>query len=107
MLDKGQQYDGVGNVEARVEGCEGEGELCSGGDVDHRVETHEAAGEVDTQMTPKTLKKRWPKAARRASVLAVSVVPMFSPSTRAMPRYMGSPAWVHSIMVMAMRAAEL
>lgn len=54
------------------------------------------------------------EGARRASVLtvsatrlAVSVVPMFSPSTRAMPRYMGSPAWVHSIMVIAMRAAEL
>ena len=46
-----------------------------------------------TQMTPKTLKNRWPKAARRASVLAVratrlavSVVPMFSPITSAMPR---------------------
>lgn len=50
MLDKGQQYDGVGNVEARVEGCEGEGELRSCGDVDHRVETHEAAGEVDEML---------------------------------------------------------
>ena len=46
-----------------------------------------------TQMTPKTLKKRWPNAARRASVLAVSatrlavsVVPMFSPMTSAIPR---------------------
>ena len=44
------------------------------------------------QMTPKTLKNMWAKAARRACVLAeraarleVTVVPMFSPITRAIP----------------------
>ena len=44
------------------------------------------------QMTPNTLKNMWARAARRACVLAdmaarfeVTVVPMFSPITRAMP----------------------
>ena len=44
------------------------------------------------QMTPKTLKNMWARAARRACVLAdraarfdVTVVPMFSPITRAIP----------------------
>ena len=43
-----------------------------------------------------------PSAAR----LAVAVVPMFSPMTRAIPRYTGSTPLEHSTMVMAMRAAD-
>ena len=38
--------------------------------------------------------------------MAVAVVPMFSPMTRAIPRYTGSTPLEHSTMVMAMRAAD-
>ena len=56
---------------------------------------------------------RCANAARRAWVLApsaarfaVMVVPMFSPITRAMPRYMGSTPVEHNSMVIAMTAAD-
>ena len=66
-----------------------------------------------TQMTPKTLKARWANAARRACVfpvsaarLAVIVVPMFSPSTRAAPSSKLIQPLAHIISVMAIVAAE-
>lgn len=56
---------------------------------------------------------KWAMAARLAWVfapsaarLAVAVVPMFSPITRAMPRYIGSTPLEQSIIVMAIRAAD-
>lgn len=44
--------------------------------------------------------------APRAARLAVAVVPMFSPITSAIPRYMGSTPLEQSTMVMAIRAAD-
>ena len=68
---------------------------------------------MTTQSTPRQLMLRWAKAARRACVLAVSatmfevmVVPMFSPSTSMMPWLMSSTPVEHSVMVMAMMAAD-
>ena len=56
---------------------------------------------------------RWASAARRACVLApmaamfdVMVVPMFSPSTSAIPIYMGSTPEEQSTIVIAIRAAD-
>ena len=66
-----------------------------------------------THITPNTLNVRWARAARRAWVLApmaamleVMVVPMFSPSTKAIPIYIGSTPLEQSTMVMAMSAAD-
>ena len=66
-----------------------------------------------THNTPNTLNERCAMAARLAWVLApiaamfeVMVVPMFSPSTRAIPIYIGSTPLEQSTMVMAMRAAD-
>ena len=65
------------------------------------------------QSTPKILKNMWAKAARRACVLAeraarleVIVVPMFSPSTRAIPIEIGMAPLPQSNMVMAITAAD-
>ena len=64
--------------------------------------------------TPNTLNSRCAMAARRAWVLAliaarlaVSVVPIFSPITRAMPWKMEMAPVEQRTMVMAIRAAEL
>ena len=68
---------------------------------------------MSTHSTPKTLNSMWARAARRACVLApsatrlaVAVVPMFSPITSAIPKYIGSTPVEHSRMVMAMTAAD-
>ena len=63
--------------------------------------------------TPKILKNMCANAARRACVLAVSaamfdvtVVPMFSPITSAMPRYIGITPVAQRVIVIAMTAAD-
>ena len=68
---------------------------------------------MSTQVTPNTLNTKWAIAVRlactlapRATRLAVPVVPMFSPITKAMPRYMGSTPVEQSKMVMAITAAD-
>ena len=65
------------------------------------------------QITPNTLNTVWASAARRASVvpidaaiLAVMVVPMFSPSTMAAPISNGIHSWLSMIRVMAMVALD-
>ena len=67
-----------------------------------------------TQITPKMLKNMCAKAARlacvfavRAATLDVTVVPMFSPITSAIPRYIGNTPVEHNVMVIAITAAEL
>ena len=69
---------------------------------------------MSTQITPNTLNTRWASAALRAWVLApmaaklaVSVVPMFSPMTRAIPWKIVIAPVVQRTMVIAIRAAEL
>ena len=68
----------------------------------------------NTHITPNMLKNMCAKAARlacvfavRAATLDVTVVPMFSPITNAMPRYIGNTPVEHSVMVIAITAAEL
>ena len=69
---------------------------------------------ISTHTTPKTLNRRWAIAVRRACVfafraarLAVTVVPMFSPMTSAMPWKIVIAPVEQRTMVMAIRAAEL
>ena len=66
-----------------------------------------------THMTPNTLKSRWARAALRAwvladmaAMLAVTVVPMFSPITRAIPWKIVIAPVVHRTMVIAISAAD-
>ena len=66
-----------------------------------------------TQITPKTLNTRCASAARRAWLLApsaarfaVAVVPIFSPITSAMPKYIGSTPVEQRRMVIAITAAD-
>ena len=67
-----------------------------------------------TQITPKRLNTKCAIAALRACVVAdiatmleVTVVPMFSPITNAIPISMGNTPVEQSVIVMAMMAAEL
>ena len=69
---------------------------------------------MSTQMTPNTLKTKCAMAVRRACVFALSaarfavtVVPMFSPMTRAMPWKMEIAPVAHRTIVIAISAAEL
>ena len=69
---------------------------------------------ISTQMTPNTLNTRCAIAVRRACVFALSaarfavtVVPMFSPITRAMPWKMEIAPVAQRTIVMAISAAEL
>ena len=71
------------------------------------------SNKISTQSTPKTLNMRCAKAARRACVLAVNaarlaviVVPIFSPNTKAAPSSKLIHPLAHIISVMAMVAAE-
>ena len=66
-----------------------------------------------TQMTPNTLNTKWAKAARRACVLpvkaarlAVMVVPMFSPNTKAAPSSKLIQPLAHMMSVMAIVAED-
>ena len=68
---------------------------------------------ISTQMTPNTLNIRCAMAARRACVLpvmaarlAVMVVPMFSPSTKAAPNSKEIHPLAHMMRVMAIVAAD-
>ena len=68
---------------------------------------------MSAQVTPMTLMMKWAKAARRAEVLAVKatmlavmVVPMFSPSTSMMPWSIWSTPVEQRVIVMAMMAAD-
>ena len=68
---------------------------------------------ISTQITPNTLNTKWANAARLACVLAVNaarlavmVVPIFSPNTRAAPNSRLIQPLAHMISVIAIVAAE-
>ena len=79
----------------------------------HTIRTN-GKNRMSTQMTPNTLKTKCAMAVRRACVFALSaarfavtVVPMFSPITRAMPWKMEIAPVAHRTIVIAISAAEL
>ena len=66
-----------------------------------------------TQIIPKKLNMKWANAALRAcalpvraAILEVTVVPMFSPITSAIPRYRSNTPLEHNINVIAITAAD-